>query len=46
MKRKWLYALLLCLLPALARADAPDDAMRLVVYTAHRRRSISRLSRN
>ena len=36
MKRKWLCALLLCLLPALARADAPDDAMRLVVYTAHK----------
>ena len=36
MKRKWLCALLLCLLPALARADAPDEAMRLVVYTAHK----------
>ena len=36
MKRKLLCALLLCLLPALARADAPDEAMRLVVYTSHK----------
>ncbi len=40
MKRKWLCALL-CLLPALVRADAPDDAMRLVVYTAHKEGGLS-----
>lgn len=36
MKKKLLCALMLCLLPVFARADAPSEAERLVVYTSHK----------
>ena len=36
MKKKLLCALMLCLWPVFAHADAPSEAERLVVYTSHK----------